>query len=78
MGAALYVIAILGCGEGPAPCEQLRLAETDAALERHGADAPFPVVVAECRAEGAAPARLTGNEVRLPAPDTRPNAWNLR
>lgn len=90
MSTALYVIAILGCGEGPAPCEQLRLAETryesreacvaatDAALERHGADAPFPVVVAECRAEGAVPARLTGNEVRLPDPDARPNAWNLR
>jgi len=86
MNPALYVIAILGCGEGEAPCEQLRVAEaryesreaclaaTEAELAR--ADAPFPLVVAECREQGAAAVRRTPGEVALPEPDRRPSAWD--
>jgi hypothetical protein len=88
MISAAFIIAILGCGEGPEPCEQLRLAETryesrdaclaatDAALVQYGADAPYPVVIAECRAEGGAPARLSGADALLPEPDRRPSAWD--
>lgn len=87
MSTALYVIAILGCGEGEAPCQPVAvaparyesreacMAATEAALERFTA-LDFPIVVAQCRAEGAAPSRLMPNEVRLPAPDRRPSAWD--
>ncbi|HEX8216642.1 MAG TPA: hypothetical protein VF577_04170 [Allosphingosinicella sp.] len=87
MSAALYVIAILGCGEGELPCEQVRIAETryesreactaaaDAQLARAG-DLAFPIVVAECRAEGEAAARVMPAEAALPEPDRRPSAWD--
>jgi hypothetical protein len=81
MGPALYVIAILGCGEGTAPCEELRVAEaryesraecvgqTEAQLLRFGDEAPYPVVVAQCREAGARPETLTPAEVDLPEPE---------
>ncbi|HZF94469.1 MAG TPA: hypothetical protein VEZ20_06295 [Allosphingosinicella sp.] len=87
MNTALYVIAILGCGEGEAPCQPVQvieqryesreacLAATDGALER-ASNVDFPVVVAECRAQGAAAAQLRGSDVRLPDPDRRPSAWD--
>jgi hypothetical protein len=81
MGPALYVIAILGCGEGTAPCEELRIAEpryetraecvaqTEAQLIRFGDDVPWPVVVAQCRAADAAADVVTPEEMLLPDPE---------
>jgi hypothetical protein len=83
MGPAAFIIAIMGCGEGDAPCDQIRLldtryesqaacsAATDAALLRHG-DADYPVVVARCVAAGASPMPLKADEVRLPEPARPP------
>jgi hypothetical protein len=79
MGPAGFLIAIMGCGEAEAQCQQVQLVparyETEAAclaasgdqLARHS-DLEFPVVVAQCRAVGAQPASLRSNEVRLPEP----------
>ena len=76
MVTALYVIAILGCGEGTAPCEAVRMLEptyqsqaacaaaTESALTRFG-DADFPVVVAQCIARGTAPS-LNAGDVAMP------------
>jgi hypothetical protein len=76
---ATFLIAILGCGEGDAPCDQVRLldtpfrseaactAATEAALLRNG-DADYPVVVAMCVAAGAAPVKIRADELRLPEP----------
>lgn len=86
MGPAYFVIAILGCGEGNAPCQEVRVAETryeseaacsdatDAALMRN-VDIAFPVVVAQCKGAGAADMVLPSS-VKLPegreAPRERP------
>ena len=79
LGPAGYLIAILGCGEADAPCQQVQLAParyeseaeclaaSDAQLLRH-ADLPYPVVVAECRRVGVQPAALNADEVRRPEP----------
>ena len=79
MGPALYLIAILGCGEGDASCQQVQIAEprfaTEAActaatasvLERY-TDLAYPSVVAQCRPAGAAPTQLRGRDVMLPGP----------
>lgn len=87
MGPALYVIAILGCGEGEAACQPVEvaparyesrescLAATESALARFGA-LDFPIVVAECRALGAAGAPLRPTDVPLPDRDRRPSAWD--
>lgn len=87
MNPALYVIAILGCGEGEAPCQPIQLVEaryesrgaclaaTEAALARFsGLD--FPIVVARCRAEGAAAEPLRPADVALPEPQRRRSAWD--
>jgi hypothetical protein len=87
MNPALYVIAILGCGEGEAPCQPVQVAEarfesraaclaaTEQTLARFtGLD--FPIVVAECRAEGAAAGAVRPGDVRLPEPDRRRSAWD--
>jgi hypothetical protein len=86
MNPALFVIAILGCGEGEAPCQPVQIVETryesreaclaatDGALASVNVD--FPVVVAECRAEGAAATALGAADVHLPEPDRRPSAWD--
>ncbi len=77
MGPAIFLIAIMGCGEGDAPCQELRLLETqyqsqaactaatEAAVMRFS-DLDFPVVVAQCRAAGAAPSLLAPADVKLP------------
>lgn len=82
MQAGVFLIAIMGCGEGEAPCQQLRLLETryesqaacsaatEAAVLRFGAE-DYPVVVAQCQAAGAPP-KLRGSEVRRPAPERTP------
>ena len=79
MGPALFVIAILGCGEGDAPCEQVRrldtpyqsqascMAATEAAMiANSGAD--YPVVVAQCVAAGSNLSAPRPAEVMLPQP----------
>ncbi len=79
MGPAGFVLAILGCGEADAPCQQVQLtqaryesqaeclAASDGQLARHS-DLDFPVVVAECRSAGAQNASLRADEVRRPEP----------
>lgn len=83
MGAGLFLIAILGCGESDAPCRELRIAEprfasaaactaaTASVLERH-LDLPYPSVVAQCRPADARPALLRGSEVLRPEPRPAP------
>ena len=87
MNTALYVIAILGCGEGEAPCQPVATvdqryesreactAATEAALARFS-DADFPIVVAQCRGEAEAGEPLRPADVSLPEPDRRPSAWD--
>ena len=87
MNPALYVIAILGCGEGEAPCQPVQVTETRfesreaclAATEQtlaRFANLDFPIVVAECRGQGAAAITLRPAEVALPDRDARPSAWD--
>lgn len=76
MQAAFFLMAIMGCGEGEAPCQQVRLLETryesqaactaatEAAVRRF-TDLDYPVVVAQCQAAGASK-ELRADEVRLP------------
>ncbi|MEA2999778.1 MAG: hypothetical protein QOH04_691 [Sphingomonadales bacterium] len=77
MGPGIFLIAILGCGEGDAPCQTLRTldtpyetraacaAATEDALSRNaGLDAP--VIVAQCVAAGT-PASLRSGDVSRPA-----------
>jgi hypothetical protein len=77
MGPGVFLIAILGCGEGDGPCQTLRtldtpyatqaacVAATEDALSRNsGADAP--VIVAQCVAAGR-PAALRSGDVNRPA-----------
>ncbi len=63
MGPIFYVMAILGCGDGQAACQQVRLIEThyasaDACTQAMPAalmgatDLSFPEVSAECRPGG--------------------------
>ena len=85
MSAAVYLIAILGCGEGDLPCQQVRLADaryesrdaclaaTEAELARF-AGLQFPILVAECRQEGAAARPIMPADAALPEPDLRPIA----
>jgi len=82
MGPVLFVMAILGCGEGDSACEQVRLANarypTEAAclaatvpeLERAD-DILYPSVVAQCRPANQTARPLPASEVRLPDPDAR-------
>jgi hypothetical protein len=77
MGPAGFLLAIMGCGESEAQCQQVALAParyesqaaclaaSDEQLARH-TDLAFPVVVAECRAAGVQSAALRADEVRLP------------
>lgn len=80
MGPAGFILAILGCGEADAPCQQVQmtqvryeteaacLAATEDAVARHS-DLPYPVVVAECRGAGAQPAAIRADQVVLPKPE---------
>jgi hypothetical protein len=80
MEPALFVMAILGCGEGDLPCAEVRVAETryesraacleasEAELARAG-DVLYPVVVADCRAAGERPRLLQARDVALPEPE---------
>ena len=82
MEPVLFVMAILGCGEGDAPCRELRLdqaryrseaacmAQAESVLMRND-DLAFPNVVASCRPAGARAELLRGNEILRP-PAERP------
>lgn len=74
-----FLIAIMGCGEGDAPCRQVRTLEaryesqaactaaTEAALVQN-VDIDFPVVAAECVAAGATASPPRANQVQRPGP----------
>ena len=82
MTAAFFLMAIMGCGEGDASCQQVQLLETryesqaacsaatEAAVTRFS-DIDYPVVVAQCVAGGRA-ASLKASEVKLPEPEATP------
>jgi hypothetical protein len=77
MGPGIFLIAIMGCGEGDSSCQTLRtldtryesraacVAATEGALSRNS-DADAPVIVAQCVAAGARPEVRSG-EVERPA-----------
>lgn len=60
MEAGYFILAILGCGDGAVMCDDIReaapvyrsevecLADSDAML-RAASDAPYPMLMAECR-----------------------------
>jgi hypothetical protein len=83
MGPVLFVMAILGCGEGDAACRQVRLvdtpyrseaaclAATDEELAR--SDADYPALFAQCRPAGAGAAPIRAGEILLPRGGALPN-----
>lgn len=63
MGAAYYIMAILGCSDAGTACQPVRVAETRyesaaacaaaySAVLRANSDVSFPVVMAQCRRVG--------------------------
>lgn len=80
MGPAIFVMAIMGCGEAEAPCLEVGrvdaryesreacVAETEAQVLRH-AGIDYPVVVAQCLPAGARPAELRPSDIALPEPE---------
>ena len=82
MAPLIYVIAIMGCGEGDAPCREVQVAAprfaseaactaaTASVLMRY-TDLSYPSVVAQCRPANAGAVRLRGRDVMLPAPPLR-------
>lgn len=60
MGPGYFILAIMGCGDGAVMCEDIReaapvyrsetacLADSEAAM-RAATDAPYPMLMAECR-----------------------------
>jgi hypothetical protein len=80
MEPLVFVMAILGCGEGDSPCAELRMAESryesqsaclaasEAELVRHG-DAEYPVIVAQCRHAEGQPQPILASDVSLPEPE---------
>lgn len=76
MAAAIFLMAIMGCGEAEAPCQQVRVletryesqasctADTEAAVTRF-IDLDYPVIVAQCHAAGSSP-KVSAGEVKLP------------
>jgi hypothetical protein len=79
MGPGIFLIAIMGCGEAEAPCQQVRTLEaryesqaactaaTESAVAQN-VDVDFPVVVAQCVAAGAKPSAPGAAEVERPGP----------
>jgi hypothetical protein len=78
MGPGIFLIAIMGCGEGDASCQQVRLLDTryqsraecmaasEAALTAN-ANVDYPEVVAQCvPSRQAASLRVNASEVRKP------------
>jgi hypothetical protein len=74
-----FIIAIMGCGEGDAPCRQVRMLEaryesqaactaaTEDAVARN-VDLDYPVVVAQCVAAGSAANAPKAGEIQRPGP----------
>ena len=83
MEPLMFVMAILGCGETDAACQEVRVAQvryqseadclaaTGAELLRHQ-DLPYPTIVAQCRPAGAAAQTLRGSDVLQPEGGTLP------
>jgi hypothetical protein len=79
MGPAYFIIAILGCGEADATCDEVGRTEasyqsiaactaaTEGAMEQHN-DIPYPVVVAQCRPGNTSSLKLMSHDVKLPEP----------
>ena len=80
MGPGIFIIAIMGCGDGDAACRQVRLldthyqsraecvAATEAALTAN-ANLDYPSVVAQCvTPKQAATFKLRADDVRKPDP----------
>jgi len=79
----MFVIAIMGCGEGDAPCREVQVAApryaseaactaaTESVLMRY-ADLSYPSVVAQCRPANGAAVQLRGRDVMLPEPRPAP------
>ena len=77
MGPGIFLIAIMGCGEGDAPCQQVRTLEaryesqaactaaTEAAATRNS-DVDYPVVVAQCVAAGERPSAPKAGDIQRP------------
>lgn len=66
MSAAIFLMSLLGCGEGEAPCRQIRTLEaryeTEAACTAAteavlllNTDADYPIIVAQCHRAGSVP-----------------------
>ena len=82
MQSLLFVIAIMGCGEGDAPCREVQVAApryaseaactaaTPSVLMRY-TDLSYPSVVAQCRPANAGAVQLRGRDVMLPAAPLR-------
>ena len=81
MGPLIYVIAIMGCGEGDTQCREVQVAAPHFATQAacaaataevlaHYSDLSFPSVVAQCRRDGPRPAVLRGSDVLRPQPQT--------
>ena len=83
MGPGIFLIAIMGCGDGDAQCQQVRLLDTayqsraeclaasEGALMQSG-NVDFPTVLAQCvPAAKAATFQVNGSEVRKPAAPLR-------
>lgn len=79
MGPGIFLIAIMGCGEGDAPCQQVRTLEaryasraactaaTEVAVTQNS-DVEYPVVVAQCVAAGASADNPKADQVQRPGP----------
>lgn len=81
-GPATFILAILGCGEGEAQCQQVQIAPVQYSSESQCMSASgdalarqtglaFPVVVAECRRSGVQSASIRADDVRRPEGQTR-------
>ena len=82
MQSLLYVIAIMGCGEGDAPCREVQVAPpryaseaactaaTGSVLMRY-TDLSYPSVAAQCRPANGGAVQLRGRDVMLPAAPLR-------
>jgi hypothetical protein len=80
MGPGIFLIAIMGCGEGNSDCQQVRLLDThfeskaDCMAASEGAlmqnsNVEYPTVVAQCvSARQAASFRVGAAEVQRPEP----------
>ncbi|MEA3053697.1 MAG: hypothetical protein QOG72_2600 [Sphingomonadales bacterium] len=79
MGPGIFLIAIMGCGEGDAPCQQVKMLEaryesraactaaTEAAVTQNS-DVDYPVVVAQCVSAGRPSKAPEAGEIERPGP----------